>query len=207
MNIDHKKAQGRPRKEAAHRDADRDRFAAAALAIVREGGSSALTVRSVAARVGAAVGSVYSAFDSLEALRLEVNAVTMGLLERHLTDALARCGDGSVEDQLLCLAGAYIGFAEAHRPLWSALFEPRTTPAPPAVAAHISGLFALLEGVLRNAGGLEARDIHLLARALWSSVHGIVYLAETGGLGPIAREEAPAMVQVLVRTVVGGLDG
>lgn len=205
MNDDQKKAPGRPRKAAAHRAADRDRLVSAAFDIVREGGSSALTVRSVATRVGTAVGSVYAAFDNLDALHLEVNALTMGLLERHLAGALIQCPGDSLQARLSCLAGAYIGFADANRPIWSALFEPRTSSAPPVVTAHISGLFSLLEGVLRGSGSDED-DVRLLARALWSSVHGMVYLAETGGLGPVGREEALPMVEALIRAVVDGLE-
>ncbi len=48
----------------------------------------ALTARSVAERAGTAVGSVYTAFDSLEALRLEANAITMEMLRTHLVQTL-----------------------------------------------------------------------------------------------------------------------
>lgn len=200
-----KRSQGRPRKDAEHRSADRQAYIDAAFAILREGGTAALTARSVALRVGVAVGSVYTSFDSLEALRLEANALTLGLLRTHLDDALTSRGAGTIEERLLCLADAYIGFADANHSIWAALFEPRTLPAPPAVADGITNLFAVLEGVLQEAGVAPYDDASVLARALWSSVHGMVYLANTGGLGPIGRNHAPSMVHALVRAVTRGL--
>lgn len=204
MSDDQKISRGRPRKASAKRDADRSALISAAFDIVREGGSSALTARSLSVRVGVAVGSVYTAFADLDALRLELNAVTMGLLKDHLALALSRCPGDSVEARLLCLAQGYTDFAALHRPIWSALFEARVAPAPPAVAAHIAELFALLEGVLGDADRLEPREVPLLARALWSSLHGAVYLAGAGGLGPIGPAEVPAMIAALVRAVVAG---
>ncbi len=78
---------GRPRKDALGREADQQALVAAASGIVREAGPAALTARAVAARAGTAVGSVYAAFPSLEALRLGVNTVTTGLLGKQRTFA------------------------------------------------------------------------------------------------------------------------
>ena len=156
-------------------------------------------------RAGTAVGTVYTAFESLEALRLAANAITMGLLREHLAEALEACRQGTVEGKLLCLADAYLGFADAHRPIWAALFEPRTLRAPPAITDDISNLFALLEEVLLETGRVNAELAAVLARALWSSVHGTVYLAEIGSLGPIGRSDVPGMIHALVRVVTRGL--
>ena len=161
----------------------------AAVAILGEGGAAALNARAVAERSGAAVGSLYGLFDSLEALRLEANAVTMRRLRNALTAALATDAKGSIEARLLRLADAYLAFAAAHPRAWSALFERRTIEAPPAI----------------DAGLPRGDEIPLVAKALWSSVHGMVYLGETGGLGPVRPEEVPAMVRVLVRSAVRGL--
>ncbi len=184
---------------------DRQTLVDAAFAILREGGSSALTARRVAARAGTAVGSVYTAFESLEALRLQANAITMALLRDHLARALEACRRGTVEEKLLCLADSYIGFADVHRPIWAALFEPRSLPAPSALTDDISDLFVLLEGVLLETGHASGQAAAVLARALWSSVHGTVYLAEIGSLGPIGRDDVPAMIHALVRVVTHGL--
>ncbi len=85
-----KTPRGRPRKDALGREADQQALVAAAIGIMREAGAAALTARAVAARAGTAVGSVYAAFPNLEALRLEVNTATMGLLRDALAAALAQ---------------------------------------------------------------------------------------------------------------------
>ena len=205
MNTVQKKLRGRPRKDERTRIADRQALVDAAVQILREGGAEAFNARSVAERAGTAVGSVYTQFESLEALRLEASAVTMRQLRAALAGALARCSPGSAEDRLLCLADAYLQFAADHRNEWSAMFERRTIEAPPAIAADISALFAVLEDVLRASRLGQADEIPLLARALWSSVHGMVYLGEIGGLGPIRPDDVRPMIDALVRAAVRGL--
>ena len=136
-----KAPRGRPRKDALGRVADQQALVVAAIDIMREAGAAGLTARAVAARVGAAVGSVYAAFPNLEALRLEVNTATMGQLRDTLAAALAHSIGRSLQDRLLGLADAYMGFADTHPALWAALFEPRTMAAPPAMAEQTTALF------------------------------------------------------------------
>jgi AcrR family transcriptional regulator len=200
----HKKERGRPRKGEGAREADRQTLVDAAIAILREGGSPALSARSVAERAGTAVGSVYNQFPSLEALRLEANSVTMRALRGALTDALASGSSEGTADRLLCLADAYLAFASAHHNAWAAMFERRTMAAPPAIAADISALFAVIEDVLRTDGGLAEAAIPVMAKALWSSVHGMVYLGNVGGLGPVRPEDVRPMIDALVRSAVRG---
>jgi AcrR family transcriptional regulator len=201
----HKNNRGRPRKDDESRSADRQALVAATLAIVREGGAAAFSARSVAERAGVALGSVYTQFDSLEALRLEANAVTMRLLRNTLASALAAHSQGSTEDRLLCLADAYIAFADKHHNAWAALFESRTIEPPAEIAADISALFSVLEEVLRDSGCLREREIPVMAKALWSSVHGMVYLGNLGALGPVGPQDVRPMIEALIRTVVRGL--
>jgi AcrR family transcriptional regulator len=204
MNEVHKKLRGRPRKEPRDREADRRALIEAALAILNEGGVAALTARGVAERAGTAVGSVYTQFDSLELLRLEANAVTMRRLRDTLAGALAACPSRETEARLLCLADAYLAFAAANHAAWAAIFERRTVAAPDSVQADIAALFAILEGVLRDGGRLAEAAIPVMARALWSSVHGMTYLADLGSLGPLGVDDVRPMIDALVRAAVRG---
>ena len=199
-----KAPRGRPRKETLDREADQQALVVAAFGIVGEAGVAALTARAVAARAGTAVGSVYAAFPSLEALRLRVNTATMSLLRDALAAALAQSANRPLDDRLHGLADAYMGFADSQPTLWAALFEPRTMPAPPAMADLTASLFALLEGVLHEAG-CAAPNVPALGRALWAAVHGTVFLANHGSLGPVEREDAAALVHTLVNAIVGGI--
>lgn len=176
-----------------------------ALAILRDEGAAALTARAVAERAGTAVGTVYLLFESLEALKLEANAVTMRLLRIHLTEALAACCSPDPADQLTCLSDAYLLFARQNHHAWAAIFDRRTIEPPPAIAADIAALFAIIESVLARIEGLDPEGIPVVSKALWSSVHGMVYLGEVGGLGPVGRDDVPAMVETLVRAAVRGL--
>jgi AcrR family transcriptional regulator len=204
LNVVHKKHRGRPRKDDASREADRHVVVEAALGIVREGGAGALSARSVAERAGTALGSVYTLFGSLEELRLEANALTMRDLRAALVSALEGFSGGATADRLLCLADAYLSFAQQHHHAWAAMFEPRTIDAPPAIAADIAALFAVIEAVIRADGRLEEAKVPVMAKALWSSVHGMIYLGNVGGLGPIGPADMRPMVEVLVRAAVRG---
>jgi len=204
MNDVQKIMRGRPRKAPVDREADRRGLIAAAVAILNEGGAGALTARSVAERAGTAVGSVYTQFDSLELLRLEANALTMRRLRDVLAAALSACPSRETEARLLCLADAYLAFAAGHHAAWAAMFERRTGPAPDPVQADIAALFGILEGVLRDGGRLAEAEIPVMARALWSSVHGMTYLADLGSLGPVGPGDVRPMVDALVRAAVRG---
>lgn len=207
MNDVQKKLRGRPRKASIDREADRRALIAAAVAILNEGGAGALTARNVADRAGTAVGSVYTQFDSLELLRLEANAITMRRLRDVLTEALSACPSRETGARLLCLADAYLAFAAGHHAAWAAMFERRTVPAPDPVQADIAALFGILEGVLRDGGRLAEAEIPVMARALWSSVHGMTYLADLGSLGPVGPGDVRPMVDALVRAAVRGFSG
>ncbi|MCJ2099642.1 TetR/AcrR family transcriptional regulator [Methylobacterium sp. E-046] len=207
MNAVQKKLRGRPRKGQTDRAADRRALIDAAVAILNAGGAGALTARAVAERAGTAVGSVYTQFDSLELLRLEASAVTMHRLRDALAAALAACPAVGTADRLLCLADAYLAFAAANHPAWAAIFERRTVAAPDAVQADIAVLFGILEDVLRDGGRLAEAEIPVMARALWSSVHGMAYLADLGSLGPLGVDDVRPMIDALVRAAVRGFPG
>jgi AcrR family transcriptional regulator len=207
MNGVQKKMRGRPRKGQTDRAADRRALIDAAVTILNAGGAGALTARAVAERAGTAVGSVYTQFDSLELLRLEASAVTMHRLRDALAAALAACPAVGTADRLLCLADAYLAFAAANHPAWAAIFERRTVAAPDAVQADIAVLFGILEDVLRDGGRLAEAEIPVMARALWSSVHGMAYLADLGSLGPLGVDDVRPMIDALVRAAVRGFPG
>lgn len=204
MNTVSKKFRGRPRKSSDAREAGRGRLIEAAIALLNEGGSQHLTVRAVAERVGVSVGTVYGLFDHLEELKLEANAITTRALREHLTGAVPP-ETVDAETALLALAKAYIDFARANRRRWAALFDPVTIEAPSTLSAEIAGSFALIEAILARAGG-DPDTVPVLAKALWSSVHGMVYLGELQGLGPVGPDDVPGMVGTLVRATVRGLE-
>ena len=208
MNAVQKKVRGRPRKGQTDRAADRRVLIEAAVAILDEGGSGALTARGVAERAGTAVGSVYTLFDSLELLRLEASAVSDAPPAGRPDGGAGRlpgAGDGPSGS---CAWRMPIWPSRPGTdPAWATLFERRTVAAPDPVQADIAALFGILEGVLRDGGGLPAAEIPVMARALWSSVHGMAYLADLGSLGPLGADDVRPMIDALVRGAVRGFPG
>ncbi|MDP4024667.1 TetR/AcrR family transcriptional regulator [Methylobacterium sp. NEAU 140] len=206
MNVVPKKL-GRPSKSDRTRDEERFALARIALELIERGGLEALTARAVAERAGLSVGAIYKAFGDLEALRIEANAITMGDLRRVLEASLARSAGASATERLVALADAYAGFARMRRNAWTAMLAPRVSDAPPEIASEIAALFGLIGRVLEDTGRIPAAEIPVAVKALWASVHGMVHLGETNGLGPISPDDVPRMTRLLVTAALRGLMG
>lgn len=198
---------GRPSKSDRTRAEERFALARIALELIEQGGLEALTARAVAERAGMSVGAVYKVFGDLEALRLEANAITMRDLKRVLELSLDRSADEPATERLLALADAYAGFARLRRNAWSAMLAPRVSDAPPEMAGEIAALFGLIGGVLKETGRVPDAEIGIAVKALWASVHGMVHLGETNGLGPISPDDVPRMTRLLVTAAMRGLVG
>lgn len=202
-----RKKLGRPSKSDQARDEERLALARIALELIERGGLEALTARSVADRAGISVGAVYKAFGDLEALRIEANAITMRDLRRVLEASLSRSAGASATDRLVALADEYAGFARRRRNAWTAMLAPRVSDAPPEIAGEIAALFGLIGTVLKETGRIPDSEIPVAVKALWASVHGMVHLGETNGLGPISPDDVPRMTRLLVTAAIQGLVG
>ena len=198
---------GRPSKSDLTRAEERFALARIALELIEQGGLEALTARAVAERAGMSVGAVYKAFGDLEALRLEANAITMRDMRRVLEASLDRSAGAPATERLLALADAYAGFARLRRKAWTAMLAPRVSDTPPEMAGEIAALFGLIGGVLTETGRIPEAKIPIAVKALWASVHGMVHLGETNGLGPISPDDVPRMTRLLVTAALRGLVG
>lgn len=185
-------------------------FLDAAEALVREGGPSALTARSVAQAVGYAPGSLYVVFRNLDDLMVAVSGRT---LER-LYEALQSSGAGTDTgvERLKAFAHTYIAFAAAEPHLWRMVFEhrlPEGEPTPDWLPARIAQSFELVERALSPVLPADAPQamIRNAARALWSGVHGIAALAQTGKLDDVtlAGAESTTIADLLVESILAGL--
>jgi len=150
-------------------------------------GLSGLKARNLAQEVGCAVGAIYNVFADLDDLILRANLRTLASFEalieasRSSTRAAEWSGDpeAAVSD-LIRLAQVYLKFASERRFLWRALFEHRMSggTSPPAwYMKEQVRLFRYIEEPLRALQpGLTHEERALLARSLFSAVHGIVSL-------------------------------
>lgn len=205
----------------------------AAERVVAERGLAALRARDLAQATGRALGALYTVFPDLDALVLEVNRRTLALFEaefRARAEAEARAAppaglrDAPAEDladnpadnpaddpgaALVGLALAYLDFAAARRLRWRALFEHRMADgrAPPDwYVAEQARLFGHVEAPLaRLRPDLPEAERALLARTLFSAVHGMVALGLDETLVSLAPAVLRAQVAIAVRALARGL--
>jgi AcrR family transcriptional regulator len=193
----------------------------AAEEIIARDGLAALRARDIAAAAGCALGAIYNAFDDLDAIVFAVNMRTLTLLERSMEEALRRKSSTGVsaEDpdlgRLIRLAVAYLDFAAKHGPRWRALFEhylQEGETVPQWYTAELNRIFQFVEEPLRAVRpGLAADELELLARAVFSAVHGVVSLGLEQKLGEIPpgrlRKQTVSIVAALVRGLREGAHG
>jgi AcrR family transcriptional regulator len=167
-------------------------------------GLRGLKARELAFKVGCAVGAIYNVFTDLDDLVFAVNALTLEQLEKTLTvaggDAPAPQTDAI--KTLVHLGLAYTDYAAAHKPRWRALFDhrlPEGKEVPTWYMANLARLFVYVEEPLRKlVPDATAERRALLARSLFSAVHGIVVIGLEEKLQhlplPVLREQVTVMV-------------
>jgi AcrR family transcriptional regulator len=197
-------------KTATRRQNLKEALVATAEKRIGTGGLRGLKARDLAADAGCAVGAIYNVVDDLDDLILAVNARTLTALERSLReaggaiDSEARDEDEAI-DRLVRLGLAYTDFAAADTQRWRALFDhrmPEGRDLPEWYVADQRRLFELVEQpltTLRRDETPEARA--LLARSLFSAVHGIVALGLEEKLQliplPVLREQVTTLVEAM----------
>lgn len=152
------------------------------------------------------MGGIYGVFPDLDALVLAVNAATLA----EIGAALRAVGeDSDPATQLSRLAGAYLSYAAAHRERWRALFQHRLPfgrKMPPDYAAQLQAAFMPLDMPLSALQpGLPADERALLARTLFSAVHGVVDLGLDEKVAELGPGVLRAQLDGIVRAVAIGL--
>jgi AcrR family transcriptional regulator len=188
----------------------RDALVAAAERAVERDGLRGLRARALAEEVGCAVGAIYNMVKDLDDLVLLVNARTLTTLERELSAAQEAPGSDAAIARLVRMALAYLDFAAAHTPRWRALFEhhmPAGQDVPEWYRALQQRLFGLVEKLLIELQAQESRVRRaLLARSLFSAVHGLVVLGLEEKLQaiplPVLREQIRFVVTAIGRGMV-----
>jgi len=181
---------------------------AAAQAIIVEEGLRALTVRSVAARMGVSVGTIYNFFSGLEELVALVNGETLDALYEALAAAPVTGRPGT---DLHVLLDRYLDFVTARKSSWNLLFEehlPGAGDAPDWYRAKITQLFALLARALKPLfpPGREA-DLGRAVRLMWIGLHGVWSLNARAHLSIVTDEPLEAVAHAMVDAFLTGLAG
>ena len=170
-------------------------------------GLDAVQARRVAQEADCSVGTLYNVFDGLDGLIIAANTRSLILLGDKLATAGRGAGRGALEDRLLALAMAYRDFALQQNQRWRALFEHRMAPGqqiPDSYRLEQSKLFMLVEECLTGqiADGAERSTA---ARALFSGVHGIVWLALDNKLGELGPDDSEGQLRFIVKAAARGV--
>ncbi|MBV9078333.1 MAG: TetR/AcrR family transcriptional regulator [Methylobacteriaceae bacterium] len=165
----------------------------AALAIVASEGAAALSMRTLAGRVGVAPNALYRYFADRDAL---IAALAEAGL-RELLEALREAAAGRSGFEVFeSVADRYLAFAAEHPALYPLMMSSQPAPASGRPAhedlwSFVSGLAAELAGPDGAAGA---------TLALWSYLHGLAELERAGLFGSLKpRETARAGLSALLR--------
>jgi AcrR family transcriptional regulator len=191
------------------RHKQREQLVAAAENMIAAKGLAGLRTRDLAQRIGVANGAVYNLVEDVDDLVLRVGSRTLARLDAALT-AVESANGASPVDKLSRIAVAYCDFAAENTALWRALFEHRMQPGkdvPEWLIAQQMGLFQHVHGPLVALfPKRSAVEIGVLARSLFSAVHGIVTLGLEQKLvaAPldVLRGEVARMVRAMVHGIV-----
>jgi AcrR family transcriptional regulator len=177
-------------------------------------GLGGLRARALAERIGCAVGAIYNVVADLDELVQLVNSRTLAALERDVlaagrSDRAAGGGDNEPIERLRRKASAYLDFAVARRQSWRAVFDHRLPAGKPVPAWYLDDqmrLFGYVEGPLGELlPGMPPARRALLARSLFSAVHGIVTLGLEEKLQALAPDELREQVTFVVSALGRGL--
>jgi AcrR family transcriptional regulator len=151
--------------------------------LIAEEGREALTLRRLAAEVGASTMAVYTHFGGMEQLRLEVRREAFTRLAHHLGGVAVT--DDPVAD-LIVLGWAYHVNATTNPALYRVMFMEPVHDGLPADRIDNSTFQMLVDGVVRclDAGRFRPAEPLAVANQLWAASHGIAALQLGGMLAP-----------------------
>ena len=192
------------RGEGAHL---RDEIVAAAAGLLDETGEeSAVTLWSVARRIGIAAPSIYRHFPDQPAIMLAVVQQAFAELETHLRAALDTAGHDP-RQRLFAVCHAYLRFARdrpgQYRVMFGGLWMPAlhdTSVTEQDLAALGYGCIELLTEALNEciiAGQATSTDLHADAVALWLGLHGLAHQRAVTVAYPWPPDIAGRMVTAL----------
>jgi AcrR family transcriptional regulator len=181
----------------------------ATLAIAAREGTSAVSLRAVARRIGVSPQASYNHFPDRAALVSAAAEEGLRQLAKNLREA--RDAESSPGPRLEATGIAYVAFASSHAAyfrLFSApdLVDRRTAPA--LSAAYEDAFGVLLHAIeeCQKAGVIREGNTHSLALAAWSIVHGLAWLFVDGQIGVSGVQgDAIDVARATLRILLKGL--
>jgi AcrR family transcriptional regulator len=174
----------------------------AAVALGREGGPAAITIREATRRTGVSPNAAYRHFPSRAALLDAAAAAIQQGLAAAMTDAPER----SPVERLHRIGAAYIDFA-LDEPGWFGVVFFGIRPPEPATMAQSPAFRALTAALddLVAAGALPEAQRDDAAWACWATVHGFAELCLRGPLAGLDRAEQNRRGDAAIRAVIAGI--
>ena len=165
---------------------------AEALALIAAEGPSAVSLRSLARRLGVSHAAPANHFPDKAALFTAIATEGFELLAAAIEDAVRRAGpEAGAAQRFRAAGGAYAGFALAHPAHFAVMWQRDLLHQDdPALAAAGDATFALLLGGVREVqaeGGAPGADPEIVAYLAWSTVHGLAALWLGGPLQQAGR--------------------
>jgi AcrR family transcriptional regulator len=179
-------ASTRPRNRRGEGARLRDDIVDAAVELLDETGSeSAVSLRSVARRVGIAAPSIYRHFPDQPAIMLAVVQRAFGELETYLREAIAAAGDDDPRRRLYACCYAYLHYAQEHPERYRTMFGGGWMPSLGDTSVTVQDVetlgdacMQLLTDGLRDcvaAGISQVTNIEADSVALWLGLHGLAH--------------------------------
>ncbi len=179
---------------------------AACLRLVEDSGSAHVTLRQVAAQLGATHVALYRHFANKEALLASVAEEGFHLLHSQVRATVAE--GGTPLDQLHRIGVTYVRFSRAHTAYFRLMYarEVRRAQHPGLRSAAAAAFVTLLEvvrecrkeGLVKRGGSLE------VAMTAWSLVHGLAMLIAEGQFDD-TQVDLDKLVEVATGTLRAGL--
>jgi AcrR family transcriptional regulator len=196
-------------QEESLRDRKKDKRRHLILQVARRAiaykGLRSLKIRDVAAAADCSVGSIYNEFGDFDGLILTVNRETVQRLDAQLSAV----PDRDPVEQLHGLADTYLDFATEHGNLLRSLFEHRMEddrPFPEDLLEMVMRTFALMHApMVRLFPDRDPAEVALLARMMFSAVHGIISLGLEERLVAVPPESLHFQVTQFVETHLAGM--
>ena len=178
-------------------------------------GLKSLKARALAAEANCAIGQIYNVWPDLDSLIIAVNARTLDHLDQVLTAAAApetvAGATSAVQARavLLAQADAYLEFSSGNAQRWRAVFEHRVAGGrelPSWYREQQARLFSHVDRPLRTLlPGVSPADRAGLGRAIFSAVHGVVWLGLEELLGPQSYDDLRRQLRTVMGAIVDGL--
>lgn len=205
---------GRPAFTDEQRAAMRQRIREAAIALYREAGLEALTIRGVAKQAGFAPSVLYAYYPNRQALLQSLWYEPVVSAVREIIRVAADIADPL--DRIEAMLAVYIDFARQNPEIYRGAFmfvRPGSMDKPPVQDLEILDLHRLLQVAIeegQRTGQLQDGNSRDLAQALWAGIHGGLALPVSVEMFAfnesvvLAGQTLGLMLNGLKRPVVGG---